>query len=142
MIKKLRKNIILVNMLLVGTVILLIFAAVCINSYSTAKSNLEHSLFLTLDKSFDDFRHPPEVFGEKRNDNSPQQLNSYIIVSADASGNILSKNLNNAEIDESKLEFAVKTAISENRKSGEIDELNLIYTKNDKKKQDYNCFCR
>lgn len=133
MIKKLRKNIILVNMLLVGTVILLIFAAVCINSYSTAKSNLEHSLFMTIDKSFDDFRHPPEVFGEKRNDNPPQQLNSYIIVSADASGKILTKNLNNAEIDESKLEFAVMTAVSENRKSGEIDELNLIYTKNDKK---------
>ena len=41
MIKKLRRRIILVNMLLVGIVILMIFAVVCVNSYSNAEQELE-----------------------------------------------------------------------------------------------------
>lgn len=81
MIKRLRKNIIIVNMLLVGTVILLIFTAVCINSYSISKSDLERSLSQTVEKSFDDFKRPPEKFGEKKRDFLTQQLNSYITVS-------------------------------------------------------------
>ena len=41
MIKKLRRRIILVNMLLVGIVILMIFAVVCVNSYSNSVRELE-----------------------------------------------------------------------------------------------------
>lgn len=79
MIRRLRKNIIIVNMLLVGTVILMIFAAVCINSYSSAKIELERSLNMVSERSLDDYKRPPEKFGEKRRDNLPSQLNSYIV---------------------------------------------------------------
>lgn len=131
MIKRLRKNIIIVNMLLVGTVILLIFTAVCINSYSISKSDLERSLSQTVEKSFDDFKRPPEKFGEKKRDFLTQQLNSYITVSCDKDGNILSKNENNATIDENILESCVKTALNENRQLGEIRDYNLTYAKNE-----------
>ena len=42
MIKRLRRNIITVNMALVGAVILLIFTVICFNSYNTARNDLFH----------------------------------------------------------------------------------------------------
>lgn len=130
MIKRLRKNIILVNMLLVGTVILLIFTAVCINSYSSAKTGLERSLNMIAEKSLDDYKRPPEKFGEKRRDNQPQQLNSFITVSVDNEGNILSKQESNATIDDDILNECINTAIINDNQVGEIGEYNLTYTKN------------
>ena len=50
MIKKLRRRIILVNMLLVGIVILLIFTVVCVNSYSNSVHELERGLTMVAEK--------------------------------------------------------------------------------------------
>lgn len=130
MIKRLRKNIIIVNMLLVGTVILLIFAAVCINSYSSAKIELERSLNMISERSLDDYKRPPEKFGKKRRDNLPSQLNTYIMVSVDNEGNILSKQESNATIDDDILNECISTAIINDNQVGEIGEYNLTYTKN------------
>ena len=130
MIRRLRKNIIIVNMLLVGTVILMIFAAVCINSYSSAKIELERSLNMISERSLDDYKRPPEKFGEKRRDNLPSQLNSYIMVSVDNEGNILSKQESNATIDDDILNECINTAIINDNQVGEIGEYNLTYTKN------------
>ena len=131
MIKRLRKNIILVNMLLVGTVILLIFAAVCINSYSSAKTGLERSLNMIAERNLGDYKRPPEKFGEKRHDNQPSQLNSFITVSADKEGNIINVSENNATIDEDILNKSVSEAISNDRQISEIGEYNLTYAKNE-----------
>lgn len=131
MIKRLRKNIILVNMLLVGTVILLIFTAVCVNNYSSAKNELERSLNIIAERSFDDYKRPPEKFGEKRRDNQPLQLNSFITVSVDKEGNILNVSENNATIDEDILNNSVSEAISSDKQVGEIGEYNLTYAKNE-----------
>lgn len=51
MIKRLRRNIILVNMLMVGTVILAIFTVVCLNSYRTSCDNLLRSMTDTIRRS-------------------------------------------------------------------------------------------
>ena len=118
-------------MLLVGTVILLIFSAVCINSYSSAKTELERSLNMIAEKSLDDYKRPPEKFGEKRHDNQPSQLNSFISVSADKEGNILNMSENNATIDEDILNNSVSEAISSGKQVGEIREYNLTYAKNE-----------
>ena len=131
MIKRLRKNIILVNILLVGTVILLIFAAVCINSYSSAKTELERSMNMIAERSLDDYKRPPEKFGEKKHDNQPSQLNSYITVAVDYEGNILSRQESNATIDEDILSNSVSEAISSDKQVGEIGEYNLTYVKNE-----------
>lgn len=117
-------------MLLVGTVILMIFAAVCINSYSSAKIELERSLNMISERSLDDYKRPPEKFGEKRRDNLPSQLNSYIMVSVDNEGNILSKQESNATIDDDILNECINTAIINDNQVGEIGEYNLTYTKN------------
>lgn len=131
MIKRLRKNIILVNILLVGMVILLIFAAVCINSYSSAKTELERSMNMIAERSLDDYKRPPEKFGEKKHDNQPSQLNSYITVAVDYEGNILSRQESNATIDEDILSNSVSEAISSDKQVGEIGEYNLTYVKNE-----------
>lgn len=131
MIKRLRKNIILVNILLVGTVILLIFAAVCINSYSSAKTELERSMNMITERSLDDYKRPPEKFGEKKHDNQPSQLNSYITVAVDYEGNILSRQESNATIDDDILNECISTAIVNDKQVGEIGEYNLTYAKNE-----------
>ena len=130
MIKRLRKNIILVNMLLVGTVILLIFTAVCVNSYTSAKMGLERPLNMVAEKNLDEYKRPPEKFGEKRRDNQPSQLNSYITVTVDMNGNILNRQENNATIDDDILNQSVSVAMSNDKQYGEIGEYNLTYAKN------------
>lgn len=118
-------------MLLVGTVILLIFTAVCVNNYSSAKNELERSLNIIAERSFDNYKRPPEKFGEKRRDNQPSQLNSFITVSVDKEGNILNVSENNATIDEDILNNSVSEAISSDKQVGEIGEYNLTYAKNE-----------
>lgn len=135
MIRRLRKNIILVNMLFVGTVILFIFAAVCINSYVTSRNELERSLGQAVERSFDEFDHPPEKFGEKKHDDFQPMLSSFIVVSADSYGNILSKNEINATIDDDILEHCVSEAINENRQFGEISQYGLSYFKKEQSGQ-------
>lgn len=112
-------------------VILLIFAAVCINSYSSAKTELERSMNMIAERSLDDYKRPPEKFGEKKHDNQPSQLNSYITVAVDYEGNILSRQESNATIDEDILSNSVSEAISSDKQVGEIGEYNLTYVKNE-----------
>ena len=118
-------------MLLVGTVILLIFTAVCINSYSSAKTGLERSLNMIAERNLGDYKRPLEKFGEKRHDNQPSQLNSFITVSADKEGNIINVSENNATIDEDILNKSISEAISNDRQISEIGEYNLTYAKNE-----------
>ena len=68
MIKKLRRRMILINMLLVGTVILAIFIAVIYNNYSNSVNMMERGMNQVLDKQgkqFGDRREPfpEELFG-------------------------------------------------------------------------------
>lgn len=78
----------------------------------------------------DDYKRPPEKFGKKRRDNLPSQLNSYIMVSVDNEGNILSKQESNATIDDDILNKCINTAIINDNQVGEIEKYNLTYTKN------------
>lgn len=86
---------------------------------------------MIAEKSLDDYKRPPEKFGEKRHDNQPSQLNSFITVSADKEGNILNVSENNATIDEDILNNSVSEAISSGKQVGEIGEYNLTYAKNE-----------
>lgn len=59
-------------MLLVGTVIVMIFTAVCINNYSSGINSLEHGLNQVLDRRIDDNNDfpPPNELGNKGKKNS------------------------------------------------------------------------
>jgi signal transduction histidine kinase len=135
MIKKLRRNIIIINMLFVGIVILLIFAAVCINNYTTSRNNLEHGLVQVLDKKPDygDGTFVRDRIGDKDNKEQPNGLNinAYVVVEVDTSGNIIETYESNVTIEETDLQAAVKIALEQNGESGEIADYNLIFAKKD-----------
>ena len=136
MIKKLRKNIILINMLFVGIVILAIFAAVCINNYSTSINNLEHGLEQAIDREFDQkgskgIAPPPNVLGNKEKKDDRMQLNYYVVAEVDKDGNIIKTYDNNATIDEDTLNTCIDSAIQADKKSGELADYSLFFAKRD-----------
>ena len=103
MIKKLRRRIILINMLLIGAVILSIIVVVNVNSYSTSLHTMDRGLNQAVDKSGrQQFDAPPEGFSgenitndfkkEKRDfgDEAPIQISDYVIVERDENGATLS----------------------------------------------------
>lgn len=136
MIKKLRKNIILINILFVGIVILAIFAAVCINNYSTSINDLEHGLEQAIDREFDqkgtkNIAPPPNVLGNKEKKGDRMQLNYYVIAEVDKDGNIIKTYDNNATIDEDTLNSCIDSAIEADKKSGELADYSLFFAKRD-----------
>ncbi|MEE1318241.1 MAG: hypothetical protein UHD05_01920, partial [Ruminococcus sp.] len=77
MIKRLRKNIIITNMILVGTVILMIFIVVCVNNYTVSVTNIQRGLEQSLERNNDDKIHPPNIIGSKDRRDFPVIPNSY-----------------------------------------------------------------
>ena len=145
MIKKLRRRIILVNMLLVGIVILMIFAVVCVNSYSNSVRELERGLShvadnqgfggdMQFDKK-DEFKiENPEQkndMPDDRNMERPVQISSYIVVQVDSDGNITNTKESDLSMDESDLKKCVETVMKEQNMSGQIDGYSLMYVKHD-----------
>lgn len=140
MINKLRRRIILINMALIGVVILGIFTAVNINNYSNSVMNMERGLNQILDKGgrnpMDDSLPPEEMDGfneegkgfrfkkDGMRDEAPMQITSYITVTVDSSGTVLSKEESNVTMDDDDLAACVKLATG---KSGQIGEYRLMY---------------
>ena len=144
MIKKLRRRIILVNMLLVGIVILMIFAVVCVNSYSNAEQELERGLSrvaenqgfgdMPFDKKEEFKIGNPEQNNEMHGDREfdrPVQISSYIVVQVDSDGNITNTKESDLSMDESDLKKCVETVLKEQKLSGQIGGYNLMYVKRD-----------
>ena len=120
MIKRLRRNIIFVNMLLVGTVIVMIFTAVCINNYSSGINSLEHGLNQVLDRRIDDNNDfpPPNELGNKGKKEQPLQPNYYVIVELNSDGEIKNTINHNATIDSDTLNSCIKIVTdSDNKKT-------------------------
>ena len=135
MIKRLRKNIILVNMLLVGIVILSIFVVVCYNSYNTAYFNLEHGMSEILKKEghMGEGEMPMNDKIGKREEKGdmPMQLSSYVIVDLDDDGKIDSKRESNLTIDEDTLNKCVTYVNSHQERNGQINDYGLMYLRDD-----------
>ncbi len=139
MIKRLRKNIILVNMLLVGVVILFIFCAVCFNSYQTECEKLERSMSDTIKKSnrFGNGENMPD--GDKMQNNgmrdfkpdNPMQLTNYEIVKLSSNNSIKEINENNLSVDSDTLSKAVEYITERSPRSGQLSEYGLMYVRED-----------
>ena len=127
MIKKLRKNIILVNMLLMGTVIIAIFTVICVNTYVTSVDNLEHALNLVIERNEDDNTQHPFQIGGKEKREVPVQISSYVVVAVDNNGEILSSFESNATIDDDDLKQAVKIVLENTNNSGQLGDYSLMY---------------
>ncbi len=135
MIKKLRRNIILINMLFVGIVIIAIFATVCFNSYNTSINNIEHGLNQVIEKNpspaTNDELHPPiNEIGKLDKENDMIKINGYIVVEIDNDGNILTRQENNATIDEDVLNDCINKILGIEAPNGQINEYGLMFVKN------------
>ena len=131
-------------MLLVGIVILMIFAVVCVNSYSNAEHELERGLSrvaenqgfgdMPFDKKEEFKIGNPEQNNEMHGDREfdrPVQISSYIVVQVDSDGNITSTKESDLSMDESDLKKCVETVLKEQKLSGQIGGYNLMYVKRD-----------
>ena len=135
-------------MLLVGIVILMIFAVVCINSYSNSVHELERGLSMVAEKEgmgenrFDG-NNPSQInnngadpeknmIGKRGEDfERPVQISSYIIVKTDKDGNITDTQESNITMEDSDLKECVKTAYDSKEFSGQISSYNLMFVKRD-----------
>ena len=140
MINRLRRHIIAVNMALVGTVILMIFAVVCFNNYNNAKDELLHGMNQLIERDFrvgmmDKDRIPPDgtvMIGKRQFDGEkPMQITSYVSVTVNADGNIINTKESNVTINEDTLKKCVAIVLKENGFNGEIGEYSLMYVKRD-----------
>ncbi len=130
MIKRLRKNIILVNMLLVGTVILLIISAVCVNNHIMTMRELEHGLNQVIDRKLnDDNNHPPNMEMKDKRDDDRFFVNSFVVVEIDSDGNILNSKSENLTLDDDLLQSCVDEAIQADSNYGEISSESLMFVK-------------
>ena len=154
MIKKLRRRIVLINMLLIGAVILTIIVIVNVNNYSNSVNMMERGMNQVFDKNGrdffdtpheqqnqitpdsafpikDDFKPDDENRDGKRKfgNDTPIQISSYVIVDIDEDGNIVSKTENDLTIDSETLEKCVKAALKNSRGFGQVMDEGLMYLK-------------
>ena len=149
MIKKLRRRIVLINMLLIGAVILTIIVIVNVNNYSNSVNMMERGMNQVFDKNGRDFFDSPpdqlnaltpdsampEDNGFKHDDrhkfdnNTPIQISSYVIVDVDENGNIINTTENDLTIDSETLEKCVKSALDSSKIFGQITDEGLMYLK-------------
>ena len=138
MIRKLRRRIIMINMLLMGVVIAGIFIAVNINIYSNSVQTLERSINQLMDQKLresrenDGFEPPGEPEGKQivkfdkhgGYDDMPMQISSYIMVTLDDNGKIIERQESNSTMEEEDLLACIETAKDS---YGQIAEYNLVY---------------
>ena len=142
MIKKLRRRIILINMLLIGAVILSIIVVVNVNSYSTSLHTMDRGLNQAVDKSGrQQFDAPPESFSgenktndfkkEKRDfgDEAPIQISDYVIVELDENGTTLSVTESNITLDEETLKRCIEAVSDKGEGFGQLFDEGLMFVK-------------
>ena len=130
MIKKLRRKFILINMLIVGVVLLAVFAAVMVTSYQSLRSDINRSLTMAVDLRDKPGGKPqigtkPGIGGDR--DALPAKAVAVYAVLTDESGSILETGQNNASIDGSVLQQAIALARSADHDEGRLSEVSLYY---------------
>ena len=129
MTKELRKKSILINMALVGTVLLIVFAVLCFQNYQ----RLEQDSMRVMERYFNDngARPVPELEFDKKRDwrNFPLMLSFYAVV--DSNGELVSYQSDNLTVSEATVSQAVEAALdkmeSSGKNSGTLSGLDLRY---------------
>lgn len=117
MTRQLRKKFILINMALVGTVLLIVFAVLCFQNYQ----RLEQDSLRVMERYFsgNGSRPVPELELDKKREwkNFPLMLSFCAVV--DSSGNLVSYQSDNLTVSEETVRQAVEAAMQEIADSGE-----------------------
>lgn len=128
MLKKLKRKFIIINMLMVGIVILIVFAVVCIHTYTTEKNKVVDRLeqAIIIRENMVDYLPEIGTFGKKSNIGS-EYIVSAITVQLDGDNQMFSKIEINATMSEEGLEKAVGTALAAEEDCGIISSMNIMY---------------
>lgn len=129
MTKELRKKFILINMALVGTVLLIVFAVLCFQNYQ----RLEQDSMRVMERYFNDngARPVPELEFDKKREwrNFPLMLSFCAVV--DSNGELVSYQSDNLTVSEATVSQAVEAALdkmeSSGKNSGTLSRLDLRY---------------
>lgn len=129
MTKELRKKFILINMALVGTVLLIVFAVLCFQNYQ----RLEQDSMRVMERYFNDngARPVPELEFDKKREwrNFPLMLSFCAVV--DSNGELVSYQSDNLTVSEATVSQAVEAALdkmeSSGKNSGTLSGLDLRY---------------
>lgn len=132
MIKRLRINIILINVLFVGIVLAGILAVFCVNNYISLKSNTEHSLTMAAERmNGDKFAPVQREIGKRKPNENPDNniINAYVVVQLSENGEIKDIFENNATIDTDTINAVVNEIKDTDKKSGELADYRLMYVR-------------
>lgn len=126
MLKKLKHKFILINMLMVGVVVIFIFTAVCVLTYRSERSEIEHSLEQVISIRG---RNEPHIGGGMTEVGTGMPL-PYVYafsVLVNEEGEITGRYEAGADMDEELLERAVEAVLDSAGESGTLRGLDLIY---------------
>ncbi|MCI2061298.1 MAG: HAMP domain-containing histidine kinase [Eubacteriaceae bacterium] len=140
MLKKLQHRIILINMLLVGVIIISVVAAICVNTYREAASNITSALSASYKYYKNDDDSTPNFgggsgVGNGTGNGTHSQWDKdlgrvfTVTVVCDTAGSIKSTVTKFGTMDTANLQTATALAFSSDSSSGRIKSLNLAYAK-------------
>lgn len=153
MIGKLRRRIILINMLLISVLLAGIFIAFNINRYADTVATMERGMNQVFAKENFGFNHQPPLFDSdtpqpeadatgdsafhpdnagglrhRFGDETPIQISTYVVVAAE-NGSIVSKAENGLSVDDQTLQSCIDLAIKSDSDFGQIDRYGIMYVK-------------
>lgn len=117
----------MINMAFVGIVLIAVFAAVCITSYQSLKSDIYHSLQLATEQRADKLE--PPAIDEKRGNFPKQNLIAVCTVTVDDSGIIKQSFQDTTFLSDELLSEAAKAAFEAKTEKGSLSAYSLFYQK-------------
>lgn len=123
MLKALKRKFLLMTMSLISLVLLIVFAALLIGTYTQQMSMVKMSLAHALGQGFG-VELPKEQFGRQAKDD---HLMTTITLLLDAQGNVMLSTADEVEISDADLSSAVSAALASESGQGRLGELGLYY---------------
>ena len=141
MLKKLRRKIILINMILVGIVLLALFSIVCVNTYQQQYDRVDRSLSDALNKPvfdtdslFGPSRGTQDIFGnnestsgDSNGENEGKRFVTTSMVSIYSGTNTYITSSNSLNLSRNELDAAVAYVLDKNKTEGVIKSQALKY---------------
>jgi len=124
MLRKLQRKVIIINIILVGSIMLIGFSLVCYTAYTNQKSIIDKGLTYSLECLQREELGRPSLGAKKSNTNLPT-----VTVQVDQDGNYTGTYSGFAYISDSTLKEAITMAYKATATSGKLSSLNLYFQK-------------
>ena len=128
MIHKLRKKFILINMMLVGAVLLVVFCAVCLSTHHRLREDSLNAMRQAVSYPFDEkFPHLEIGRKERRSKGKPMPMMPVFVVELAGDGSAASVRGKNVTVDPDAVAELVDAAQADGARSGRLPSYGLRY---------------